>query len=94
MSSITVEQLYHQYIESISISEQLQLIAVMSQHIAQHAVTQGKHESMMKDFHGISEEVYLNCKFFLTYSCISTINLTLFPKYINQRWMTQKAKCS
>ena len=35
MNAVTVEQLYHAYIEPISMADQLRLIALMSQHLAQ-----------------------------------------------------------
>lgn len=38
MSAIIIEQLYHQYIESIPVADQLQLIALMSHQLAKHAV--------------------------------------------------------
>ena len=59
MSTVRVEQLYHKYIESIPISEQLQLIVVISQHVAQHTVTQKKPKTRsLLELEGLGAEIW------------------------------------
>ncbi|MBD3305298.1 hypothetical protein GF339_02995 [candidate division KSB3 bacterium] len=59
MKTVRVEQLYHQYIESIPISEQLELISVISQHVAQYTMTQEhpKTRSLL-ELEGLGAEIW------------------------------------
>ena len=59
MSTTTVERLYHSYIEQIPVSEQLQLIAVISQHLAQHPANQKtpKTRSLL-ELEGLGAEIW------------------------------------
>jgi hypothetical protein len=59
MSAATVERLYHSYVESISASEQLQLIAIISQHLAQNPTVQKtpKTRSLL-ELEGLGAEIW------------------------------------
>lgn len=59
MNTVRAEQLYHKYIESLPISEQLQLIVVISQHVVQHAVTQKKPKTRsLLELEGLGAEIW------------------------------------
>ena len=59
MSAITVEQLYHNYIESIPVSDQLQLIALISQHLVQNSAAQGSQKTRsLLELEGLGADIW------------------------------------
>ena len=59
MSAITIEKLYHKHIESIPVSEQLQLIALISQHLAKNSaeLVKTKTRSLL-ELEGLGAEIW------------------------------------
>lgn len=59
MSAMSVEQLYHTYIEPIPADDQLRLIALMSQRLAQHSTSQPatKTHSLL-ELEGLGAEIW------------------------------------
>lgn len=58
-NALRAEQFYHQYIEAIPVSEQLQLIAVMSRHIAQQATAQERPKTRsLLELRGLGAEIW------------------------------------
>ena len=59
MSTITVEKLYRRYIESIPASDQLHLIALISQHLAKNSFEQGKTKTRsLLELEGLGAEIW------------------------------------
>lgn len=59
VNTVRVEQLYHQYIEAIPILEQLELISVISHHVAQHTATQEKPKTRsLLELRGLGAEIW------------------------------------
>ena len=59
MSTLSVEKLYHRYIESIPDAEQLQLIAVISQHLSKNAVERKNPKTRsLLELEGLGAEIW------------------------------------
>jgi hypothetical protein len=59
MSTLSVEKLYHRYIESIPDAEQLQLIAVISQHLSKNAVERKNTKTRsLLELEGLGAEIW------------------------------------
>lgn len=59
MSMQAVEKLYHTYIESIPVSEQLQLISVISRHLSEDAVGRKPEKTRsLLELEGLGAEIW------------------------------------
>ena len=55
MHAVTVEQLYHAYIEPLPVADQLRLIALMRQHLAQLTAA---HPKSLLELEGLGADVW------------------------------------
>jgi hypothetical protein len=59
VSALTVEQLYRNYIESIPVSDQLQLIALISQHLVQNSTEQKPQKTRsLLELEGLGADIW------------------------------------
>ncbi|GAK53082.1 hypothetical protein U14_04341 [Candidatus Moduliflexus flocculans] len=59
MSAVTIKELYHQYIEHIPIADQLRLIALMSERLAQDIGTrEGTKNRCLFELEGLGAEIW------------------------------------
>jgi hypothetical protein len=58
MTAITPEQLYQRYIQFISITEQLRLIALISQQLANHSASTSKKSRSLLELEGLGAELW------------------------------------
>ena len=59
MSARTIEKLYHRHIESIPVSEQLQLIVLISQHLAKNSAEPVKTKTRsLLELEGLGAEIW------------------------------------
>lgn len=58
MSAMTVEQLYQHHIKSLSISERLRLVALITQELAALTFAESPRQRSLLELEGLGEEIW------------------------------------